>query len=182
MNLNIISIRSDHGGEFQNHLFEKYCDKHGIEHNFSALRTLQQNCVVERKNRILEELARTMLNEGNLPKYFWADAINTACYVMNRVLIRPILDKTPYELLRGRKPNDSHVHVFRCKCYILNNSRDNLGKFDAKAEEGIFLGYSQSSKAYRVYNKRFIIVEESVHVTFDESYPKDVGKGIFFMM
>ena len=180
MDSKIVTIRSDHGGEFQNHLFDKYCDKHGIEHNFSAPRTPQQNGVVERKNRVLEELARTMLNEGGLPKYFWADAISTACYVLNRILIRPILNKTPYELLKGRKPNLSHLHVFGCKCFVLNNGKENLGKFDAKADEGIFLGYSQSSKAYRVYNKRLLTVEESVHVSFDESYPKNVGKGISF--
>nr|KYP59539.1 Retrovirus-related Pol polyprotein from transposon TNT 1-94 [Cajanus cajan]KYP59550.1 Retrovirus-related Pol polyprotein from transposon TNT 1-94 [Cajanus cajan] len=80
-NINITSIRSDHGGEFQNVLFQKFYEEHGIDHNFSAPRTPQQNGVVERKNRSLEELARTMLNETNLPKYFWADAINTACHV-----------------------------------------------------------------------------------------------------
>ena len=67
----------------------------GILHNFSAPRTPQQNGVVERKNRSLEELARTMLSESSLPKYFWVDFVNTSCYVMNRVLIRPILKKTP---------------------------------------------------------------------------------------
>ncbi|XP_050919464.1 uncharacterized protein LOC127137007 [Lathyrus oleraceus] len=149
-------------------------------HNFSALRTPQQNGVVERRNRVLEELTRTMLNEGNLLKYFWADVISTACYVLNRILIRHILNKNPYELLRGRKPNVFHLLVFGCKSSILNNGKDNLGEFDAKADEGIFLGYSQSSKAYKVYNKRLIIVEESVHVSFDEYFPKNVGKGISF--
>jgi transposase InsO family protein len=75
--------------------------KHGVEHNLYAPRTPQQNGVVERKSHILEELVRTMLNEGNLPKYLWANAISTACHVLNRILIRHILDKTPYELLRG---------------------------------------------------------------------------------
>ena len=98
MDSKIITIRSDHGGEFQNHLFDKYYDKHGIEHNFSAPRTPQQNGVVERKNRVLKELARTILNEGGLQKYFWADGISTSCYVLNRILIFPILDKIPYEL------------------------------------------------------------------------------------
>ena len=119
-----------------------------------------------------------MLNEGGLPKYFWADAISTACYVLNKILIRPILHKTPYEILKGRKPNLSHLHVFGCKCFVLNNGKENLGKFDAKADEGIFLGYSQSSKTYRVYNKCLLTVEESVHVSFDEFYLKHVGKGI----
>ena len=168
-NLHISSIRSDHGGEFENNLFETFCEENGIEHNFSSPRTPQQNGVVERKNRHLEEMARTMLNEANIPKYFWADAVSTACYVMNRIIIRPILKKTPYELYKGRKPNISHLHVFGCKCFILNNGKDNLGKFDAKADEGIFLGYSLTSKAFRVYNKRIMTMEESIHVAFDET-------------
>ena len=81
------SIRSDHGGEFQNEKFSKFCEKTRILNNFSAPRTPQQNGVVERKNISLEELARTMLSESALPKYFWVDAVSTFCYVMNRVLI-----------------------------------------------------------------------------------------------
>ena len=88
---------------------------------------------------------------------------------MNRALIRPILKKTPYELYNGRKPNISHLHVFGCKCFVLNNGKDNLGKFDAKSDEGIFLGYSLQSKTFRIYNKRTMIIEESIHVSFDES-------------
>ena len=84
-------------------------------------------------------------------------------------LIRPIFKKTPYELYNGRKPNISHLHVFGCKCFVLNNGKDNLGKFDAKSDEGIFLGYSLQSKAYRIYNKRTMSIEESIHVSFDES-------------
>jgi len=167
-----VSIRSDHGGEFQNEKFEHFCEKHGINHNFSAPRTPQQNGVVERKNRSLEELARTMLNENSLPKYFWADAVNIACYVLNRVLIRPILKKTPYELFKGRRPVLSHLKVFGCKCFILNNGKESLSKFDAKADKGVFLGYATQSHAYRVYNKRLVIVEVFMHVVFDETNPK----------
>jgi len=108
---NIGSIRSDHGGEFQNEKFSKFCEKTGILHNFSAPRTRQHNGVVERKNRSLEELAKTMLSESSLPKYFWADVVSTFCYVMNIMLIRSILKKTPYELFNGRKPNISHLRV-----------------------------------------------------------------------
>jgi len=125
--------------------------------------------VVERKNRSLEELARTLLNATDLPKYLWVDAISTACYVLNKVLIRPILKKTPYELFKGRKPNISHLKVFGCKCFILNNRKNNLGKFDPKADEGTFLGYSLHNHAYRVYNRRIMVVEESMHVAFDET-------------
>jgi len=143
-------------------------------HNFFAPRTPQQNGLVERKNKSLEELARTMLSESSLSKYFWVDAISTSCYVMNIVLIRPIFKKTPYELFNGRKPNISHLKVFGCSCFVLNNGKENLGKFDEKANNGIFIGYSSNSHAYRVYSKRLMIVEESVHVVFDEVDHKDV--------
>src|SRR4051812_823419 len=95
--------------------------------------------------------------------------VSTACYVGNRVIIRPILKKNPYELFKGRKPNIAHFHIFGCKCFVLNNEKDNLGKFDEKSDEGIFLGYSLSSKAYRIYNKRTLTIEESMHVSFDET-------------
>jgi len=131
--------------------------------------------VVERKNRSLEELARTILNDSTLHKCFWADAVSTACYVMNRVLIIPILKKTLYELLNGGKPNIGHLKVFGCKCYILNKGKDSLGKCDAKSDKGIFLGYSLSSHAYRVYNKKLMTLEESIHVVFDKTNKFEQG-------
>jgi len=98
--LKIKVLRSDHGGEFQNELFENFCEENGIMHDFSTPSTPQQNGVVERKNRSLEELARTMLNEYDVPKYFWADVVSTACYVLNRMLIRPILKIIPLSCLK----------------------------------------------------------------------------------
>ena len=123
-------------------------------------------------------MARTMLHEYNLPLYFWAEAVNTSCYISNRVFKRPILNKTHYELWNNRKPRISYLRVFGCKCFILN-TKDNLEKFDSKADEGIFLGYSTSSKAYRVFNKRTLVVEESMDVVFYESNSLDPRKGIY---
>ncbi|CAL1382362.1 unnamed protein product [Linum trigynum] len=114
------------------------------------------------------EIARTMLNDYNLPKYFWAEAVNTACYIINRALVRSEIKKTPYEIWKGRKPNLGYFHPFGCKCFVLN-TKDNLGKFDAKSDEAVFLGYSNVSRAYRVFNKRTLKVEESINVIFDES-------------
>ena len=149
----------------------EFCDKNGIEHQFSAPRTSQQNRVAERKNRTLIEIAKTMLCDNNLPKYFWAEAVNTACYISNRVFIRPILKKTPYELWKDKRPNISYFHPFGTKCYILNNGNDQIAKFDAKSDEGVFHGYSLNSKAYRIFNKKTLVVEESIHVVFDDSMP-----------
>ena len=87
----------------------------GLHIVFFAPRTPQQNGVDERKNRYLEELVRTMLNEYDIPKYFWVDVVYTTSCVLNKTLIRPILKKTPYELYKGREPNISHLRVFVCK-------------------------------------------------------------------
>ena len=97
----IISIRSDHGGEFENESFHLFCEENEILHNFSTTRTPQQNGVVERKNRSLHEMAKTMLNDNSAPKHFWAKAVNTSCYLQNIIYIRPILKRTPYELWKG---------------------------------------------------------------------------------
>ena len=125
---NLVSIRSDHGTEFDNHMFDEYCRAKGVDHNFSTPRTPQQNGVVEKMNRTLEGMARTMLLWSGLPRSFWAEAVNTACYTHNRAMIRSILNKTPYELLRGRKPNISHLRCFGAKCYVHNNGKNWLSK------------------------------------------------------
>ena len=168
LELKIKTIRSDHGREFENHDFENLCDELGLMHQFSAPRTPQQNGVAERKNRTLLDMSRTMLAEHNLPGYFWAEAVSTACYVANRALLRSTLKKTPYELIKKRTPNLSYLRIFGCRCYILVNGKSNIGKFDSRSDEGIFLGYSDRSKAYRVFNKRTLVVEESIHVKFIE--------------
>ncbi|GJS93188.1 retrovirus-related pol polyprotein from transposon TNT 1-94 [Tanacetum coccineum] len=167
----IVSIRTDHGREFDNEVqFGEFCNANGITHNFSAPRTPQSNGVVERKNRTLQEMSRTMLNEQSLPQKFWCNAVDTSTYILNRILIRTILGKTPYEILRGRKPTLDYFRVFGSKCFILN-TKDYLTKFDPKSYEGVFLGYSQNSKAYIILNKHTRKIEESLNVTFDETPP-----------
>ncbi|KAK0575374.1 hypothetical protein LWI29_038069 [Acer saccharum] len=171
MNSNIKSIkriRSDHEREFENASFESYCNSLGISHEFSAPRTPQQNGVVERKNRVLQEMARVMLLRNNVPRNLWAEAVNTACYIGNRVFLRPGSRNTSYELWKGRKPNVSYFHTFGSKCYILND-RDQLGKFDAKSDEGIFIGYALNSRAYRVFNLKTRTVMESSNVVIDDT-------------
>ncbi|GJZ63930.1 retrovirus-related pol polyprotein from transposon TNT 1-94 [Tanacetum coccineum] len=109
----IVSIRMDHGREFDNEVqFGEFCNANGITHNFSAPRTPQSNGIVEMKNRSLQEMSRTMLNEQSLPQTFWCNVVDTSTYILNRILIRVILGKTPYELLRGRKPTLYYFKVF----------------------------------------------------------------------
>lgn len=114
------------------------------------------------------EIARTKLIDSRLVINFWAEAVNTTCYVTNRCLIRSIIKKTPYELLNNKKPSIAHLRPFGCKCSVLNNGKDDLGKFDARSDKGVFVGYSSTSKAYKVFNKRTLCVEENMHVKFDE--------------
>ncbi|CAJ2637412.1 unnamed protein product [Trifolium pratense] len=171
----ILKVRSDHGGEFENEPFENFCEKYGILHEFSSPRTPQQNGVVERKNRTLQEMARTMMHETNVAKFLWAEAVNTACYVQNRIYIRSKLNKTAYELFKGRKPDISYFHQFGCTCYILNN-KVHLKKFDARGYKGIFIGYSERSKAYILYISETYTVEETMHVKFDDKEPDRVSE------
>ncbi|GKA27654.1 putative ribonuclease H-like domain-containing protein [Tanacetum coccineum] len=121
----------------------QFYEMKGIKREFSVAMTPQQNGVAKRKNRTLIEAARTMLADSKLPTTFWAEAVNTACYVQNRVLVIKPHNKTPYELFNG--------------------------KFDGKANEGFFVGYSVNSKAFRVFNSRTRIVEETLHITFLEN-------------
>ncbi|KAJ9546296.1 hypothetical protein OSB04_018839 [Centaurea solstitialis] len=168
LNLQVKKLRSDNGTEFRNSKLQFFLEHVGISHNFSAVRTPQQNGVVERKNRTLVEAARSMMAHSGVPKSFWAEAVATACYTQNRTLIVKRTGKTAYEMIEKRKPDIRHLRVFGCKCYILND-RDDLGKFDPKADESIFIGYSPHSKAYRVYNKRSQTILESTNVDFSET-------------
>ncbi|GJR51145.1 putative ribonuclease H-like domain-containing protein [Tanacetum coccineum] len=167
---NVKIIRCDNGTEFKNKVMDKFCKEKGIKREFSVARTPQQNGVAERRNRTLIEAARTMLADSKLPTTFWAEAVSTACYVQNRVLIVKPHNKTPYELFRGIKPTLSFMKPFGCHVTILN-TLDNLGKFDGKSDEGFFVGYSLSSKAFRVYNIRTKKVEENLHIGFLENKP-----------
>ncbi|GJZ09443.1 putative ribonuclease H-like domain-containing protein [Tanacetum coccineum] len=169
-------IRCDNGTEFKNRVMSEFCEKKGIKKEFSIARTPQQNGVAERRNRTLIEAARTMLADSKLPTTFWAEAVNTACYVQNRVLVVKPHNKTPYELFRGRTPSLSFMKPFGCHVTILN-TLDHLGKFDGKSDDGFFVGYSLNSKAFRVYNIRTRKVEENLHVRFLEDKPIVAGDG-----
>ena len=94
----VAAIQTNHRGEFKNKSFDEFCDEQGIKHQYSSPRTPEQNGVVERKNRVLIEMARMMLAESGLPKKFWIEAINIACHILNRAMVRPILNRTLYDL------------------------------------------------------------------------------------
>jgi hypothetical protein len=130
---------------------------------------------VERKNRTLVEMARTMLDEHMTPRCFWADAFSTACYISNRIFLRSILHLTPFELRFGRKPSVSHFRPFGCKCFVLKCG--NLDKFEPRSFDSILLRYTPHDRSYRVYNFETNTVVESCDVTFNETAP--CPRGVF---
>ncbi|GJS88039.1 retrovirus-related pol polyprotein from transposon TNT 1-94 [Tanacetum coccineum] len=136
--------------------------------NFSSPYTPEQNSIAERKNRTLIEATRTMLNGLVLSKHFWTEGVRMAYYTQNRSIIVKRRDKTLYEIFRERIHDISYFHVFGCPMFI-DNHKDHLGEFDAKADDGCFLGYSFVSKAFRVFNTRRQQIKKTYHVTFDES-------------
>ncbi|GJT88649.1 retrovirus-related pol polyprotein from transposon TNT 1-94 [Tanacetum coccineum] len=167
LNATVRNVRTDNGTEFFNQTLCEFYENVGISHQTSVSRTPQQNDVVKRGNRTLVEAARTMLIFSKALLFLWAEAINTACYTQNRSLICLRYNKTPYELMQDKKPDLSFFHVFGTLCYP-NNDNDDLGKLDAKANIGIFVGYAPVKKAFRIYNKRTRKIIETIHVTFDE--------------
>jgi hypothetical protein len=160
-------VISDRGGEFMSCDFKELCDKHGIKREYTIPRTPQQNGVVERQNRTVQEMARSMMNEKNIGQTYWVEEIHTVVHVLNKSHLRPQSDKTPYELWYGRLASIKHFKVFGSKCYIKNND-ENLGKYDDRADEGIFLGYATNSKGYRCYNKRLHKMVDCIDIKVDE--------------
>nr|GEV13207.1 hypothetical protein [Tanacetum cinerariifolium] len=169
-------IKSDNGTEFKNNDFNQFYGMKGIKREFSVPRTPQQNGIAERKNMTLIEAARTILADLLLPIPFWAETVNTACYVQNRVLVTKPHNKTTYELLHGRTPSIGFMRPFGCHVTILD-TLNSLGKFDGKVDEGFLVGYSISSKAFRVFNSRTRIVQETLHVNIIENKPNVAGSG-----
>ena len=122
----ISNIQSDHGGEFQNNEFDQFCRIQGINKKFSSPRTSEQNGVVKRRNKTLVEIARTMLIESNLLRKFWAEAVNTSCYIVNRAMVRFSSNKTSYEMFKGKKPSLVHFKIFGTKCFVHINDKKNI--------------------------------------------------------
>nr|GEU73423.1 hypothetical protein [Tanacetum cinerariifolium] len=175
--LKVKIIRCDNGGEFRNKEMDDICLQKGIVREFSNARTPRQNGVAERRNRTLIEATKTMLADAKLPVIFWAEAVKTAFYVQNRVLVNKSHNKASYELFNGRSPAIGFLKPFGCHVMILN-TLDHLGKFKAKGDEGYFIRYSMFSKAFMVFNKRTKKVEERLHVEFLENKAIEKGVGL----
>jgi hypothetical protein len=166
--LPIKKIRSDNGSDSRTLKLRSFLMKRASSMSFQLHTPLNKNGVVERKNRTLIYMSRTMLDEYKTPDIFWCEAINTACHAINRLYLHKKLKKTSYELLTSNKPKVSYFRVFGCKCLILNK-RPKTSKFASKVDEGFLLGYGSNEHVYRIFNKTSGRVEIAVDMTFDES-------------
>ena len=128
--LKIDQIRSDRGKEFENSYMQSFCTRSGISQEFSPPIIPQQNGVVERKNSVIQEMARAILHNKEVARNLWGEAVNTACHMVNMVYFRLGTKKTSYELWRGRKPNVKYFRIFESTCFILKD-RENVGKFES---------------------------------------------------
>lgn len=166
-------LRSNRGGGFISDEFTNFYNQNGIKRQVSTPRTPQQNGIAKRRNRSIIDCARTLMIQKNVAQTYWREAVSTTIYVLNRVQLKKDTNQTLYELWFGYRPTVSYFIIFGSKCFILKDERN--GKFDSKGE-GIFLGYSTKSKAYKCLNKvtNKMIESTNVHVDeFDDKYTKE---------
>jgi transposase InsO family protein len=163
----IKALRSDNGGEYISHAFDKYLKSNGIRHQTTIAYTPEQNGVAERANRTIVERARSMLHARDMKHEFWAEAVATAVYLKNRSPTKAVSDMTPEEAWSGSRPSVTHLRSFGCKAYA-HVPKQKRTKLDSKTTECIFIGYSDDSKAYRLFNPVTKAVIKSRDVIFDE--------------
>ncbi|GJV20172.1 retrovirus-related pol polyprotein from transposon TNT 1-94, partial [Tanacetum coccineum] len=149
--LKIKSMRSDRGGEFLSKEFNKFCEDNGIRRFLTAPYSPQQNGVVERKNRTILNMVRSMLKSKKMPKEFWAEAVDCAVYLLNRCPSNNLDNKTPQEAWNGMKPTVSHLRIFGNITYVHVPSQ-RRSKLDDRSEKHVFVGYDKQSKGYKLYN------------------------------
>lgn len=171
-------LRSDNAKEYKSGAFEKFLRQNGIRHQTSTEYCPQQNGVSERMNRTLQEMARCMILESNLPKSVWAEAISTAAYIRNRCPTVAVPNCTPFEAFTERKPTMNHFKIFGCRAVSLIKGK-NLSKFQPRGKELIFVGYCEEQKAYRLLDIRSKTVTTSRNVKFFEEKEKSDHIDIF---
>ena len=178
LNTKITTLRTDRGGEFTSLEFKDFCDNNGIKRHLTAPYTPQQNGVVERRNRTLMEMTRSILKAMKVPNYLWGEAVRHSTYIINRVPTRALKNMTPYESLRIKKPNLNHIRVFGCLAYAKIDSAM-LKKLDDRSLVLVHLGTEPGSKAYRLYNPETRRIVVNRDVVFDEkkgwNWNKDTG-------
>jgi transposase InsO family protein len=159
-------LRTDNGGEFTAAEFASYCADEGIQRHFSAPYSPQQNGVVERRNQTVVGMARALLKQRGMPATFWGEAVVTAVYILNRSPTKALDGKTPYEAWHGRKPAVSHLRVFGCLAFA--KELGHVSKLDDRSTPGVFIGYAEGSKAYRILDPETQRVRTARDVVFNE--------------
>lgn len=168
-------FRTDNGGEYTSKEFENYLKSEGVRHELTVPKTPEQNGVAERLNRTLVEAVRSMLIDANLPHKFWAEALSTAVYLKNRSPTQAVKGVTPFEAWKNMRPKVGHLRVFGCDAFA-HIPKDERHKLDAKARKGIFLGYGEQTKGYRLYDTTRGRVFYSRDVRFNETKLEKVKK------
>lgn len=170
-------LRTDNGtAEYINHEMSIELKKCGILHQTTVPYTPEQNGISERVNRTIVEKARCMLNDAGLGKQFWAEAVNTAVYIINRSPHKR-LSKTPEEIWTGVKPSLDHLKCFGCLA-MSHIPKQKRTKWDPKTKRCFLMGYSETSKGYRLYNPKNRTVFVSRDVTFmEQQFIKDNEEG-----
>jgi transposase InsO family protein len=146
-------LRSDNGGEYTSNEFKDFCREAGIKRELTTPYNPQQNGVAERKNRSIVEAAKAMIHDQNLPMHLWAEASSTTVYVQNKSPHKILGNKTPEEVFTGKKPEVNHLRIFGCPVYI-HVPKEKRTKLEPSGKKGTFVGYSETSKAYRIYIPR----------------------------
>jgi len=159
-------LRTDNGGEFTADEFASYCADEGVQRHYSAPYSPQQNGVVERRNQTVVGMARALLKQRGMPAVFWGEAVVTAVYILNRSPTKALNGRTPYEAWHGRKPAVSHLRVFGCLAFT--KELGHIGKLDDRSTPGVFIGYAEGSKAYRILDPGTQRVRTARDVVFDE--------------
>ncbi len=149
--VSIKCLRFDGGGKYFSNESSEYLKEHGNQRKYSCSYSPQQNGVVERNNRHILEITRAMLNEKNLPNYFWAETIATIVYITNRSLTITIDGMTLKKKFPGKKPNVSRLRMFGCIAYV-DVLDEKKSKLNPKTKKCIFIGYSLKQKRYRCFN------------------------------
>jgi len=162
------ALRSDRGGEYLSKDFSSYLRAAGIQHEPTAPYSPEQNGRAERLNRTLQEKVRAMLIDSGLPRFLWAEALETAVYLHNRSPTSASATSTPYELFTGTKPDVSHLRIFGSTCYVLTPPPKRSGKLTPTSTKGAFVGYTSTAANYKVYipGRRSIVITHDVR--FDE--------------
>lgn len=161
-------LRTDRGGEFCSKAFLNYCENEEITRHFTTPYTPQQNGVVERRNRTVVAMTRSMLKQARMPSSFWGEAVCNAVYLLNKLPTRALSNKTPYEVLKREKPSVGHVRVFRCLAHVKVPSVY-VGKLDDRSKAMVHLGREHGTKGYRLYDPEGKKICISGDVVFEEN-------------